>query len=131
MNPGFSALINVTVRISLLRLCTPLFLKGIEQMSCPNSLWLSISKFALRSGAYKCILFRERCVGEQDEACFWEECEESTNVWGEKSKNRKTTRLSHFSASCVGISLLFYSDDDNPLSTWSLLNLNSGGKKDK
>lgn len=49
-------------------------------------------------------------------ACFWEECEESTHLWGEKrteveekkkkAKTERQTRLSHFSASCFELSLL-------------------------
>lgn len=40
---------------------------------------------------------REGYVEEQGDACFWEECEESTNAWGQKKcKNRKATWLSHF-----------------------------------
>lgn len=75
---------------------------------------------------------REECVEEEDEACFWEECEESTNVcvWGEKkAKTERQHDIAIFSASCVVTSLLFYSDDDDPSSAPSTLNLNSGKNK--
>ena len=99
--------------------CTLLsFLQGVEygkHMSCPQqpkskfSFW--VHECTLWAGECKCILLgkgvrrnRTRNVKNQP-------------MRGGNSNNRKTTWLSHFSASCVVISLLFYNDDDNPSAT--------------
>lgn len=140
LNPGFSLLLNDTVRISLLQLYTPLSQKGKEHISCPDNLvvicikvlgekekaWMNDEwNFAVMS--VQVHTSWKKCVEEQGEACAWggdvknqQMCEKK------KSENGKTTWLSQFFCFLCRLSLLFYSDDDNPSSTPSLLNLNSG-----
>lgn len=113
LNPGFSLLLNDTVRISLLQLYTPL--KRVKSIypaltTCGymyQSTWGEKEKawmndewnFAVMS--VQVHTSWKKCVEEQGEACAWGGCEESTNMWEKKAKMERQHDSASFSASCV------------------------------